>query len=370
MKDPASTSGAATGSRGRIEAIDFARGLAVALMILSHGVNGIMDFSQMPAWGLVPIHLVTKFSSTLFILVFGIALAVAFLPYAGTAQWPARRNKLLVRGLVVFFWYKVLTVVEMMHLHEPEDIVEALRYGAFPSYVEILGFYAIALLWVPWVLPWWKRSALWLQLAVPVVMAGLAYGLYQSFHFWESEILQAILVEHEGHYAWGQLARGPLIFVGLLIGQWVALAYREPRGRQVLAACFGGGAMVLLFLFAWQVVPDMSGALDAIARNEGKHPPELLFMLFSLGGACALLGLTFLGGERLARGLRPITVIGSNALQAFIFHIAVIFIVFRYLLGYWHDVSYGFALTLAILLIPATALWIKTYHLVQGVQSK
>lgn len=69
-----------TAYTGRIGAIDLARGFAVCLMILSHGTNGLMPLDDFPAWGQVPIHAITKFSSSLFVIVFGIALAVAFVP--------------------------------------------------------------------------------------------------------------------------------------------------------------------------------------------------------------------------------------------------------------------------------------------------
>jgi hypothetical protein len=347
-------------SSGRIEAIDFARGIAVALMILSHGVNGLLDFSQFPDWGMVPVHLVTKFSSTLFILVFGISLAVAFLPAVGTPAWPAKRKKLFLRGLVVFFWYKVLTIVEMIHLHEPADILDTLRYQAFPSYVEILGFYAIALIWVPLMLPIWKQSPVWLRIASPLALTAFALALSHHFHFWEIEALQAILVEHENHYAWGQLARGPLILLGLLLGQVLIVTYRNPRARRTVAGLFAAGSLTLWLVFYVSMPQELSAQLLSIAKNEGKHPPELPFMLFSIGGAFLILSVTLLGGERLAAWLRPITTIGKNALQAFIFHIFVIFIIFRYLLDYWHNISYMHALTLTVLLILATPVWIKT----------
>ena len=81
-------------------------------------------------------------------------------------------------------------------------------------------------------------------------------------------------------------------------------------------------------------------------------------MLFSVGGALALLALAVAGGEFLARALRPIAVIGSDALMAFIVHISVIFVLFRETLGYYQTVSYERALVLTVLLIDATAAWI------------
>lgn len=346
-------------AKGRIEAIDLARGVAVTLMILSHGVNGLLSFDQFTDWGLVPVHAVTKFSSSLFILVFGIAMAVAFVPYTQAPDWPRRRLKLLLSGVVVFFWYKVLTVVEMMHLYEPADIVDALLYRRFPSYVEILGFYAIALMWVPFFLPLWCRMPLNLRIASPMLMAVCGYYLYTYFDFWGIEPLQAVFVEHDDHYTWGQLSRGPLVLLGLLIGGLIYRYYRRRGPRLCLAAALLCAAAALLGSFALLAAPHIPAQLLAIAHNAGKHPPELPFMLFSVGGALLVLGLVLLGGERLAAALRPITVIGSAALKAFVFHIVVIFVLFRYLLGLWHNVSYLQALFLTLALILTTALWIK-----------
>lgn len=344
--------------QGRIEAVDFARGIAVSLMILSHGVNGLMVLGDLPSWGLVPIHAITRFSSSLFIMVFGIALAVAFVPKTGDPDWPKRRLKLLLNGLVVLLWYKILTVVEMSHLHEPQEIVDALLYRRFPSYVEILGFYAIVLLWIPFALPLWAKLPLTARWASPVVVGLVSWLLLENFDFWGSETLQALLVEHPDHYAWGQLARGPLVLAGLLIGGMLLAAYPNARARRLLASGLAGAGILSLLLFAFLARNRFQEALLGIARNEGKHPPELPFMLFSVGGALILLGLAVLGGERLARWLRPITVVGSDALKAFVFHIVMIFLVFRYLLGWFHTVSYEFALAWGIALIPATAAWI------------
>ena len=348
--------------QGRIEAIDLARGIAIALMIISHTVSGLIGIRQVPDWGMVPIHLLTKFSSSLFIVVFGIALAVAFLPRAGEPSWPQRRLKLMLRGLEVLFWYKVLTVVEMLPLYAPEDILDTLLYQRFPIWVEILGFYAIALLWLPWVLPLWRRLPLWSRLLLPVTIALAAGWLERHATFWGIEPLKAILVEDADHYAWGQLSRLPLVMVGLLIGEAMLRGYwQKATRRRLVVAIAGAGGLLLVAFFSLALVAAESEpytALMAVAWNQGKHPPELPFMLFSLGGALVILALCLLGGEAAASGLRPITVIGSDALKAFIFHIVVIFGVFRFLLEAWRVYDYPQVLGIGLALVLATAGWI------------
>jgi fucose 4-O-acetylase-like acetyltransferase len=341
----------------RIHSVDLARGVAVSLMILSHGVNGLMPFDDFPEWGRY-IHLFTKFSSSLFIVVFGVSLAIAHLPYVGSADWPRRRKKMILTGLVILFWYKVLTVVEMLQFHEPAEIVDTLLYRSFPSFVEILGFYAIALLWAPFLLVVWSKTPLLLRLASPLLPMILWWSLNEYFHFRGSEQIEAILIEHEDHYTWGQVARGNLILLGLLIGEGTVAAANGGMYRRRLIGMLAGGSIAMFAVLFPLIASDITGELVDIARNVGKHPPGLRFMLFSLGGALLILSLCLAGGNRLASLLQPLTVIGTNALQAFIFHIVVIFVIFRFLLGYWQNVSYNHALVLALLLIPATAVWI------------
>jgi peptidoglycan/LPS O-acetylase OafA/YrhL len=70
----------------------------------------------------------------------------------------------------------------------------------------------------------------------------------------------------------------------------------------------------------------------AVANNDGKHPPGLKFTLYSVGGALVILGAALAGGATAAKALRPLTMVGSDALKAFIFHIVMIFLVLRFLL--------------------------------------
>lgn len=345
----------------RVEALDLARGVAVTLMILSHGVKGLLGFEAIPEWGMVPIHLITKISSSLFFLVFGISLAVAYLPAAGTPDWPRKRKKLLLRGLAVLFAYKLLTIVEMSHLYKPPQILRALAYEDFPVYSEILGFYGLAMLWLPFMLPVWKRLPFAARLATPFVF-GVAAWLLQPASFWGSAQLKAIIVEHEDYYTWGQIPRMAIVAAGLVLGQWVRKSYFAHRQRvwcstTILAV----GAGMLGWFYAIHA-NDLYRELMALARNEGKHPPNLDFVLFSVGGALVILGAVLAGGNLRVRMFTPFRLIGSDALQAFVFHITVLFVGYRYLLGYWHRVSYTHALLLTAMLILGTALWIKVLH--------
>ena len=357
----AADSGRRPRMRGRIDAIDLARGIAVCLMIVAHGTNGLLPYSDFPDWGQVPLHALTKFSSSLFFLVFGVALAVAFVPKTGGADWPRRRNRLLRRGLLVLLWYKLLTVVELWG-REPAQIADALLYRDFPSFVEILGFYAIALLWIPWLLPLWAKAPAWLRWLSPLPVLWLSWWLLNNAGFGGVPQLQAIFVEHPDYYTWGQLSRLPLVLAGLLIGGVLLRSHEAPARRLLLASGVALAGAALLAWFALRAGGDMHAELVAIGRNDGKHPPGLLFSLFSVGGALILLALCIAGGNLLARVLRPVTVVGTDALMAFIVHISVIFLLWRNTLEWYQSVSYTHALQMSLLLAAATALWIWLWN--------
>lgn len=348
------------GNPTRILAIDLARGLAVSLMILSHGVNGLLSFEQFPDWGMVPIHLITKFSSTVFFLVFGISLAVSFAPAtANPVLWPQKRRKLLLRGLVILFWYKVLTIIEMSHLHDREEILDALLYKNFPSYSEILGFYAIALLWIPFFLPVWQKSGLLMKSLWPLLFAASTYLLSHNFDFWSSPQLKAIFIEDDRFYTWGQLSRAPFVFLGMFIGHFLIANYQHLKSRLVIAGALAFFGALLFGLFYALYHQDIYSSFFALAKNEGKHPPEMNFILFSLSGALGIVSLSLLLGEKGAKWLAPFTLIGKDTLTAFVFHITVLFVFYRFLFDLWLKVSYTQALSLTGLLIVMTSVWVK-----------
>ena len=184
--------------------------------------------------------------------------------------------------------------------------------------------------------------------------------MLQSLTFGGNDILKALLVDHEDHYTWGQISRAPLILVGLLIGEALLRCYFDTamRRRLVLILLGAGALMVAGFYGLAFASGDVHAAMLAVARNVGKHPPGLQFMLFSMGGALVLLALALAGGAKAAKLLMPLTIVGSDALKAFIFHIVMIFLVLRFLWEGQGMYSYPQALGVGGMLILGAALWI------------
>lgn len=339
----------------RNQSIDLARGLAIGLMILSHTTMGLNTYATLPSYGLVPVHLITKFSSTLFFLVFGISLGLFFLPQVKTPRWPEKRADLFFRALEVLLWYKVLTVVQMFQTYPKKLILDTLMFNRFPDFVEVLGFYAFALLWIPLILPTWSRIPL---IAKPFIIAAMAYmGHYLNTNIdWGTHTsIQAILVEKKGYFTFGQFQRGATALLGITLGEIYHRWWKDQNGHikfGTLALALGSCSLVY---FASLAGDDLSKYLLAISKNYGKHPPTHVFMSYSMGGALCILGTCVLTKNWLPRVLAPFTQIGTRSLFSFCFHIFVIFVIYRYFFGLRLKVSYGETMMLAIGLILTTA---------------
>lgn len=337
----------------RYASIDVARGFAIFLMILSHCVVGLVPFDSLSGWQLIPVHLFTKFSSTLFILVFGASLALIYSRHAAAPDWNERRLKLVFRGLEILVWYKVLTFIQMFQTYDRGIILEALLFIRFPDFVEVLGFYGIFLLWFPFVFPRFVKLALAAQLGVAFAFA--AAGTYLN-NVWDAgrwTPIKAILVEHEGLFTFGQFQRGALVFFGMVIGK--ALIETPSKKNQITVASLGAACFALFF---YLTQGNLSGALINVASNIGKHPPSLEFMSFSMGGALLLLAVALFVKSRVPIWIELFAVLGRKSLQAFVFHIFVIFVLYRYLLDLRHQVPYATALGLALSTVILTVLWV------------
>ncbi len=324
----------------RWTSLDIARGIAIFLMILSHCVKGLLHNSMIPDWGNIPVHLLTKFSSSLFILVFGVSISLFFVPLIKTNRWKKKKWWMIKRGVELMFWYKILTVVQMFQFYPKPMIIETLLFKRMPDFVEILSFYAIALVWLPFFLPVWSRLNLWAKAILTVGIFSLGQWLHFHFDFWGLDPLKAILVENDGFYTFGQFQRGALIFLGLMVGDLYKLGQQERFPlKRVPLACVGLG-LAGLVTFYFNNSEKFHNALELIAANTGKHPPDINFSLFSLGGAFVVLGLSMLMNQTWRKLLKPVSYLGQHSLNAFILHIIIIFYLYRYYFDLHHNVTY------------------------------
>ncbi|MFH1812424.1 MAG: OpgC domain-containing protein [Pseudomonadota bacterium] len=316
----------------RIAGIDIARGLAIYLMFQSHTIKGLLFFRDMPDWGVHPMHTITKFSSSLFVIVFGLTLGVIFAPRTLREDWAHSRNHLWWRSLIVLFWYKVLIVAQTFQSRPRDVIVDMLLYKKFPDFVEILDFYAWMLLVIPLLLPLWRKVPVWVGPLFALALFGLGQWLSANWNFFDLPQLKAILVEDKRNFCFGILTRGPLAMLGIFLGDLIARAEdRAVRRRMVAGLCILAG-LALLIVFYASFGDQLDKVFVDIARNRGKHPPALFFMSFSVGGSLIILGLCLLlpsGGFFL---LKPFEILGRESLVCFVWHILAVFIGLRWAL--------------------------------------
>lgn len=327
----------------RFDQLDLARGIAIALMVLSHTVMGLNTYSHLPSYALVPIHLITKFSSTLFFAVFGVTLALRYLPSCGTEKWGPRRNRLLWRGFTVLLWYKILTVVQMFQTYPKKEIMDRLLFRDFTDFAEVLNFYWPCIIWIALLLPLWNRLPNILRFLWVLGFAVGGVWLNQNYDFGGVWQIKAMLVEYKGTYCFGQLQRGALVLFALFVGGLVFSTKdtREHRSLLGLAFLVLGLLSFTYFIFITEQTKEGSALiLKAIAKNFGKHPPNTFFSAFSAGGAFVLIGLCTFIPPSAVKLLHPFKIIGREAFFCFNLHLIIIFIVYRYFLNLRWNVTY------------------------------
>jgi fucose 4-O-acetylase-like acetyltransferase len=354
--DPAQVGGMAKSGSKRIAGIDIARGIAIYLMIQSHTVKGLLYFRDMPDWGIWPMHTLTKISSSLFVIVYGVTLGVIFLPRTLTGKWKATAKHLWWRALLVIFWYKVLILVQTLQTRSPDVIIDMLLYRKFPDFVEILNFYGWIMLGIPLLLPLWRKLPVWAGLGIAVGLALLG-KLLSLWDFGGVVQIKAMVVEQPGYFCYGILTRGPMALFGLFLGDLIGRALDFHRRRKQLAlSCVAAGLfMVLLMFIAYHA--NLDKILVDMAHNIGKHPPRMYFVLFSTGGALFILGLCLFIQGRGPWYLKPFEILGRESLVTFNFHIIFIFFGLRWLCGLKRfkapEVTYGQALLLVLVTAAA-----------------
>jgi uncharacterized membrane protein len=343
----------------RYEGLDVARGLAIALMFLSHTVKGLLSNSMIPDTGFIPIHVLTKFSSSLFVIVFGITMAVVYVPKINSDSWSQRRNGIWKRAILIMLWYKILVYVQMFQIAPNHRIMDTLMFKRFSDFAEILNFYAWFMLLVPFILMLWSRLGIVGKASLVYLFALSGFLLEQHFDFWGVWQIKAIVSEHQGTFCFGILPRGAMALFGLLLGEVLLRGEDRKQAMFMLAKiCFLLGLALLSTYFSlyWE---NLQQVTLRIAKNVGKHPPAMPFMLWSIGGSLACLGFCLALPKILLKLCWPLKIIGKQSFFCFNFHIIVIFYFYRYVFDLRRNVSYEESLMLFGLLsvMSVAAAW-------------
>jgi uncharacterized membrane protein len=330
--------------RERLDNIDIARGFAIVLMMLSHTVMALNTYQMLPDFAFVPIHLITKFSSSLFIFIFGISIAKFYLPYYGTEKWPSKRNRLLWRAFNILIWYKILTIVQMFQTRTKEDIIDTLLFNNFTDFAEVLNFYWLNIIILVLLFPLWTRIHWGFKLLTIVLFAGLGVILENYFDFWSNWQIKAMLVEYPRTFCYGQFQRGALVLFGMFLGGIFLGRSGFKRDKFLIGSVSIGLALLMggLFLLLTKESPEhRMEILTKISKNWGKHPPNLTFMSFSLFGAFSIFGICMIVPSWLTFIFKPFSLIGKEPFFCFNWHLIIIFVVFRYFMELRWDVTYN-----------------------------
>lgn len=261
-------------ARPRLLWMDFLRGLAIALVMVTHAVTMAQQASlDVPAWLDVPATALQPFRLPMLLIISGMFLPRALSKPLGTYVTGKVRHLL---------WPLVLWAPLVMLAHAPDRIGEWSAWEVGPAhlwYLQTMLFcYALALLsrWVPlWVIP-------------VALLAVRELGWSDSLAFY--------------YYA-------PFFFIGTLIQPLAERLQNAPRwvgGLLALAAAIGSALHVLGSVATW----------------------SKSFFLISLVGALAMIWLA----PRLRRGwtVRLLERVGRRSMVFYILHFPVIALFYRF----------------------------------------
>ncbi len=322
----------------RLQSLDFARGLALVLMVVSHGIRLGADPLLLRHTGPLSlmggILILTKLATPLFVLVSGFALCHVFIlrrPF----DLRATSVRLFRRSVLVFVAYRACVLFESIALSWSGRTAPRLVLAGAPSapssawpdwlvhwwrswgdsWSEILAFYAVIFLVAPILL--WIRGRL--GAGFMAAIAALVFGASLALPpFLGSAGLTAFLVGSKQSSFVPVLVYLPVFLIGMSLADahsWCGVKRWPPVAFALLVS----GALCVAVL----VRGDWHRFLFLIQTDAWKYPPELPFRLFSLAMALVALGLAFALTQRAAGA---VALPGRYPLFVFVFHYAALFL--------------------------------------------
>lgn len=322
----------------RLRALDAARGIALVLMIVIHGLALFLEPHQSRAVyaTISALFLFTNIAPPLFVWIFGATMAYLLLEKIGDlTQLKKIRAHQWKRAFWIFLSREFLVVVVgLWEEKSAHNIIRQLLYLETGEWIEVLNCFLILLLASPWLMRLWRRSPLPARIALMAGFYAVGRALAQVDVPENMVALKNILVGYSGDTVAGThpdtfpvFQLSVFYFGGLLWGQHLRAA--KPRESLSNPLWIGTGlAFFSLIVSVLLAGLPPHGFVTAIAYDQFKYPPNLPYIFYGFAGAILASAAAYWTTEiRETQNLivRAIETLGRNSLFVFSLQYVLLF---------------------------------------------
>jgi hypothetical protein len=309
----------------RIAFLDAARGLAIALALLSHGLSTFAVWPHLGPLGNVVVRLATSSATPTFILLFGAMLELVYHRRALRDGETLIRRRLLRRSLNCYLAYLATIAASVVagrltlaHAAAAALFVHNTRFG------NILKFYALALVLAIPLLALRRRHGITGVVAVSLGV-WIAIPLLDLVAWPEPSsalsYLTATLVGRPAGRSWISVLHSQvLIGVGMLLGWSVArasVAGRWSTFRNTVAGVLGACAALVTAITARLGARAVLSSYVMMRFRSAHHPAYYLISLMEGVAVVGAMSVLLPPGRRAGRWAAPLLALGSTSLFAY-----------------------------------------------------
>jgi len=312
-------------SNNRVNFLDFARGIALILMVISHTFRNMTPYSLFSKGGLLAYHniilLTTKSAVGLFIIIFGFMIGYLFIEKYSKFGFKFILKRMWAKAFIVYCAYRLSALFE----HFGRNKFHSLVSFADTYWVEILNYYWLLMLLTPFILWIWHKVpktlfALLIPLSVIIYLKG--YGIEVGSQY---EMTKALFFGQKGYSMFPVFPYTGLYLFGLMGGYFFKICLDGDQLKKFFTSLiFANIALGIAFIILYS--GDFGGHLINMKNNVYKHPPNFQYLIFSLFVPMLIITLSYINSFFLKRKKGFVELIGRNSLFVFNLHFFLIFV--------------------------------------------
>jgi hypothetical protein len=351
--------------RQRFRVLDYARGIALLLMLISHSLELFPGNLRGGEWQAISaLLLLTKAATPLFVFVFGMTMAFVYyerlLSDQGFAQLKTRMRR---RALLAFLSFEfIVLVVETGQGTPTADIVYRMLYLKPGNWAEVLNFYVVILLIGPWLIRWWRSASFWFRIATIPALYLLGMLLAQV------QVPQGLFVIKNiiASYPQSQPTTLPLdtfpvlqlssfYLIGLSVGEFLfnqLTSNRISRVWRILGTAIPAG-----FLLSYLITADSPrDYLKKMALDQYRFPPEPAYVLFGLASVVVVTCVCLYQmqiRQSTSWVVRAVELLGRHSLLTFNIQYVLLFTVYGLSFDGLHKQSFLSSMLNTVILVAA-----------------